>query len=123
MPTESTRLGRRTYLPVVIYLNAALREKPGHRRLAIGGPGHEEIHSITDGYALHILERLEPSLFSQTFETPKQVDYDAVEVHFGDRIYRTWRLVGTTDDEHVRLAMLALFDLNPMQAEQLRVLD
>jgi hypothetical protein len=103
-------------LALIPYLmpNPALREKVGLLRLVVGGPAHGQVRSSTTGWALdaiqasdRLITKVAPGVTDEKV-TFTRIRYYAEEVAFAGRSWRTWRLDGVTEVEHVAAAMHAL---------------
>jgi hypothetical protein len=94
--------------------NPALRETSGLLRLVVGGPAHGQVRASPTGWRLEAIQA-SPNIVTQiapgvrdehiTFTT---IRYYAEEVAFAGRSWRTWRLDGQGEVEHIHDAMLAL---------------
>lgn len=94
--------------------NPGLREKPGLLRLVVGGPADGQVRSSPSGYTLNAVQASARTLAELTATTSSEyvefttLTYYAEEVSFAGHSWRTWRLDGVSEADHVRDAMLAL---------------
>lgn len=83
--------------------NPALRESPGLDRLVIDGPAHG--HVLSDGYILLVGSDV----------------YEALEIGVGHCAYRTWKLIDSTMEDHLGLALDVLIGLSPDVVNVVRI--